>query len=104
MRQCSFLRIFDWQYPFSSPANDVVKHLKGKNYVKWPKKLFDDQKAQRSGKYCAFHKGLGNEIKECRFFRVEVETLVRIGYLKEVLLTPIAKQGPLAITQQDQGV
>lgn len=27
------------------PVDDVVKHLKGKDYVKWPRKLSEDPKA-----------------------------------------------------------
>lgn len=54
--------------------------------MKWPQKLNEYLRARSSGRFCAFYKGYGHETEECKFFRVEVETLVRMGYLKEFLL------------------
>lgn len=68
---------------FKYSSYDSVKHLKGNDYVKWPRKLSEDPKARSSGRFCAFHGGYGPKTKECKILRTEVKTLVRMGYLKE---------------------
>lgn len=52
-----------WRYPLNLPMDDNVKHLKGNDYAKWSWKLNNDLKAWRSGRFCAFHGGMGMKLK-----------------------------------------
>ena len=66
--------------------SDLVAHLKGKEYVRWPGKARDDNKERDMTKYCEFHSDYGHTTDSCKGLRLEVSELLKRGHLKEFLI------------------
>lgn len=42
-------------YPFNIPHSKLIKHLKGKDYIQWPKRMNAPPKNRDRSKFCDFH-------------------------------------------------
>ncbi|GMN44746.1 hypothetical protein TIFTF001_013941 [Ficus carica] len=72
------------KYAISISFSELVAHLKGQDYVTWPKKLPDNPAGDMT-KYCEFHKDHGYHTIDCRYMRAEVAELLKKGHLREFL-------------------
>lgn len=72
------------KYALNISPSELIVHLKGRDYVTWPKKL-PDNPARDMMKYCEFHKDHGHHTIDCRALRVEVAELLKKGHLREFL-------------------
>lgn len=55
----------------------MVKHLKGKQFVKWSQKMSSDLKRQDNNKFCIFHNDYGHMTEHCKQLRWEIEALIK---------------------------
>lgn len=76
------MREFKWQYPFNVLEEDIVQHLKGKDFVTWPQQMGKDPKAKNSKSYVLSTKGMDMKPKNVGFFKIEVEILIQMGHHK----------------------
>ncbi|GMN46219.1 hypothetical protein TIFTF001_015414 [Ficus carica] len=72
------------KYTFNISPSELVAHLKGRDYITWPKKL-PDNPARDMTKYCEFHKDHSHHTINCRALRAEVAKLLKKGHLREFI-------------------
>ncbi|GMN52200.1 hypothetical protein TIFTF001_021356 [Ficus carica] len=72
------------KYALSINPSDLVTHLKGRDYVTWPKKL-PDNFARDMTKYCKFLKDHSHNTIDCRALRAKISELLKKGHLSEFL-------------------
>jgi hypothetical protein len=78
--------------PLKKDQGEILAILEEKNMSKEPPK--QSTYAQRdTTKYCRFHKENGHETSKCFQLRDHIETLIREGHLKDIVLKKMDKGG-----------
>ena len=72
------------KYAINFSPSKLITHLKGQDYVTWPKKL-PNNPAKNITKYYEFHKDHSHHTIDCRALRAKVAELLKKGHLREFL-------------------
>ena len=62
--------------------SELIAHLKGYDYVTWPKKM-PDNPTRDMVKYCEFHKDHGHHTIDCMALCTKIVKLLNMGHLRE---------------------
>ena len=80
------LEVWQEPCPLTIPRSQLIAHLKGKKYVRWPSKIHSNPAFVESSKFCKFHNDHGHYTIDCRQLKVGIAQLLWQKHLKEFLL------------------
>lgn len=71
------------QFSLNVTLTYKVNYLKGKNFVRRPRKMTSDLAKKDNSRYYAFHREVVHTTEECRILKNEILKLIQSRYLKE---------------------
>ena len=74
--------------PLKLPIKEVFQAIKNEPWVKRLSPIQSDPSRPGAKEYCSFHDVMGHMTDQCRSLRRYLESLIRLGYLKDFVLNP----------------
>ncbi|KAL2481013.1 Retrotrans gag domain-containing protein [Abeliophyllum distichum] len=69
----------------NTSLENVLMKTKGKDILKKPVPMRASSSELNQKRYCRYHRSAGHDIDDCRDLKREIESLIRLGHLKEFL-------------------
>ena len=73
---------------FKEPMHKIVDRVKNEPYFRWSNKMGGDPSRRNQILYCTYLKDKGHTTEQCQVLKDHLEQLVKVGYLKELVVDP----------------
>ena len=73
---------------FKEPIHRILDRIKNEPYFQWPNKIGGDPSRRNENLYYNYHREMGHTTEQCRVLKDHLEQLVKVGYLKEIVVDP----------------
>ncbi|GAA0145992.1 hypothetical protein LIER_06048 [Lithospermum erythrorhizon] len=71
------------QIPLGVAISEIYSQMANKQLLPKPPRMRGSEPNRDKSRYCAYHREYGHDTDECRMLKVEIEKLIKMGYLKE---------------------
>ncbi|KAL2532192.1 Uncharacterized protein Adt_05543 [Abeliophyllum distichum] len=79
---------FQGYHILNTSLENVLLQTKGKNILKKSTSMRVNSSELNQKKYCRYHRSVGHDTNDCRYLKSEIESLIRLGHLREFLARP----------------